>query len=214
MNYALAYERLIAKARARVRVDGYSELHHVLPRSLGGTDDSSNLVSLTSKEHFVAHMLLAKMHGGTMWTALMIMKGNKNRYCNLRLFEIARKHAFTEREKAIREKRLADPAFDAYMNKVKSDATKNRREGYQYKSTATFKKRFSEDQEFADQVKKNRAKAQAASAETVRKRSSEKAKKILDLRSQGLSYTKIMKEVQCSIGFVSKVVNHAEIFEH
>ncbi len=74
MDYALAYGRLMAKARERGAIDGYSERHHVLPRALGGTDDSSNLVSLTAREHFVAHLLLARMHGGSMWYALAIMK--------------------------------------------------------------------------------------------------------------------------------------------
>ncbi len=74
MDYALAYNRLIANARKRGVVDGYSERHHVLPKALGGSDDSSNLVSLTAREHFVAHLLLARMHGGSMWFALAIMK--------------------------------------------------------------------------------------------------------------------------------------------
>jgi len=211
MNYALAYERLIARARVRGALEGYFEMHHVLPRSLGGTDDKSNLVALTSKEHFIAHMLLAKMHGGTMWTAIMVMKGNKNRYCNARLFDIARKHAFTEREKAIKAKRLIDPAFDAYMHKVKSEATQNRIEGYQHKSAEKFKERLASDIEFSKKVSSNRAKAQAESAKVIRAKSAFKAEKILALRIQGKTYSQIMKEVECSIGFISKVVNHAEI---
>ena len=74
MDYALAYNRLIAMARKRGAIDGYSERHHVLPRALGGSDDSSNLVSLTAREHFIAHLLLARMHGGSMWFALALMK--------------------------------------------------------------------------------------------------------------------------------------------
>ena len=49
MDYALAYNRLIAKARQRVAIDGYVERHHILPKALGGTDDSSNLVALTGR---------------------------------------------------------------------------------------------------------------------------------------------------------------------
>lgn len=74
MDYALAYNRLIAKARQRVAIDGYVERHHILPKALGGTDDSSNLVALTAREHFIAHLLLARLHGGSMWYALAIMK--------------------------------------------------------------------------------------------------------------------------------------------
>lgn len=214
MNYFLIYERLIAKARVRVCPDGYVERHHVLPKALGGSDDSSNLVALTAKEHFLAHVLLAKIHGGIMWQAVIVMKGGKNRYCNGRLFEIARRHAFFEREKLIKQKRLNDPAFDAYMHKVRSDATKNRIEGYQAEAGKKFKERFAKDFEYAEKISKNRTKAQKASAASTRLKSSEKAKKILAMRADGKKYSDIMKEVECSIGFVSKVVNHAEIFEH
>lgn len=89
MNYALAYSKLIAHAKQRVCVNGYVERHHILPKALGGTDDSSNLVALTAREHFVAHVLLAKIHGGSMWHAVTIM--SKDNRINSRLFEMARK---------------------------------------------------------------------------------------------------------------------------
>jgi hypothetical protein len=38
--------------------------HHIVPRSLGGTDDSSNLVNLSYRQHFVAHRLLLKITRG------------------------------------------------------------------------------------------------------------------------------------------------------
>jgi hypothetical protein len=211
MNYFLAYQRLIAKAKARVCPEGYVERHHILPKALNGSDDSSNLVALTAKEHFVAHVLLAKIYGGIMWQAVIVMKGGKNRYCNSRLFEIARRHAFFEREKLIKQKRLDDPVFDAYMNKVKSYATKHRVEGYQVAAGEKFKERFISDREFASKISKNRAKAQESSAASVRLRSSAKAEKILAMRAKGKKYSEIMQSVGCSIGFVSKVVNHADV---
>lgn len=39
----------------------YYENHHIIPRSLGGGDDITNLVLLTPKEHYMCHMLLTKM---------------------------------------------------------------------------------------------------------------------------------------------------------
>ncbi len=41
-----------------------TERHHIVPRSLGGKDDNTNLVNLTLREHFIAHMLLARMLTG------------------------------------------------------------------------------------------------------------------------------------------------------
>jgi hypothetical protein len=37
--------------------------HHIIPRHMGGTDDPSNLVELTRKEHAMAHMKLYEQYG-------------------------------------------------------------------------------------------------------------------------------------------------------
>ena len=58
MNYKKVYNQLINKARSRTFIEGYTEIHHIIPKSEGGTDDEDNLVELTPKEHFVAHKLL------------------------------------------------------------------------------------------------------------------------------------------------------------
>lgn len=42
--------------------DGYTEKHHIVPRSLGGSDKSENIVKLTAKEHYICHLLLTKMY--------------------------------------------------------------------------------------------------------------------------------------------------------
>lgn len=38
----------------------YVERHHIVPRSLGGSDHCNNLVFLTAKEHYVVHRLLCR----------------------------------------------------------------------------------------------------------------------------------------------------------
>jgi hypothetical protein len=211
MNYFLIYQRLIAKAKERICPEGYVEKHHILPRALGGSDDSSNLVALTSREHFVAHVLLAKIHGGVMWSALLLMKG-KNKYTNARLFEIAREKAPIEREKAIAQKRSIDPSFDAYMNKVRSKATENRQEGYQKKAGEAFKIKFASDQEMAKRISENRKKANLLSVEARNKISFEKAQQVLKLRKDGLKYDDIRNTLNVSMGFISKVVNQGETY--
>lgn len=63
MNYQWHYERLVSTRKSRAREEGkYYERHHVIPRSMGGTDDESNLVYLTAREHFLAHWLLWRIH--------------------------------------------------------------------------------------------------------------------------------------------------------
>jgi hypothetical protein len=43
---------------------GYFEKHHILPKSLGGSNAQSNLASLTAREHYICHLLLVKMTSG------------------------------------------------------------------------------------------------------------------------------------------------------
>lgn len=62
MNYSKHYNLLIERARNRVPPEGYIERHHVIPRCMGGSDDRSNLVALTPEEHYLAHLLLVKIH--------------------------------------------------------------------------------------------------------------------------------------------------------
>jgi len=96
MNYQKVYDDLIAKCQARQSIDGYKERHHIIPKSLGGSNDSSNLVDLTAREHFIAHFLLAKIYGGTQWHAIKRMRGNDGFYINSRLYEVARKEISKE----------------------------------------------------------------------------------------------------------------------
>ena len=72
MNYAAHYNAIMERARDRV-LEGYGELHHIVPKCLGGTDDEDNLVYLTAKEHYVAHQLLCKMHPTSAGLALAAM---------------------------------------------------------------------------------------------------------------------------------------------
>ncbi|NBU99844.1 MAG: HNH endonuclease [Spirochaetia bacterium] len=61
MNYKKIYDQIIER-RKNNPFDGYSESHHIIPRSLGGTNDKSNLVKLSAREHFICHLLLVKIH--------------------------------------------------------------------------------------------------------------------------------------------------------
>ena len=73
MNYQNVYNRLVENAKLRTEISGYKEKHHIFPRSLGGTDDPTNLVDFTAREHFIAHLLLAKIYGGKMIHAVYMM---------------------------------------------------------------------------------------------------------------------------------------------
>lgn len=61
MNYIGQYAKLIDRAITRT-VSGYAEIHHISPRCMGGTDAASNLVRLTAREHYLAHLLLVRIY--------------------------------------------------------------------------------------------------------------------------------------------------------
>jgi len=58
-KYYTWYHQIIDKARTK-NYDGYSEVHHIIPSSLGGSDEPDNLIRLSYPEHFLCHWLLIK----------------------------------------------------------------------------------------------------------------------------------------------------------
>lgn len=61
MNYHKIYNQIIENRRL-IPYKGYVERHHIIPKCIGGTDDRSNLVELSAREHFICHLLLTKMY--------------------------------------------------------------------------------------------------------------------------------------------------------
>ena len=90
MDYKAVYYRIIEKAKKETELGnrkiGYYEKHHILPKSLGGSNNKENLVRLTAREHFICHWLLVKMYDkGTiernkMLCALWRMNNNGSKY--------------------------------------------------------------------------------------------------------------------------------------
>lgn len=87
-KYSKTYYSLIEKVKQRgwKKAKG-RERHHIIPQSLGGTNEKDNLVYITPREHFICHWLLIKMtegdERGKMLYALQGMKAEnkfQNRY--------------------------------------------------------------------------------------------------------------------------------------
>jgi len=76
-KYKKYYNAIVENARIQDRTC-YIEKHHIVPRSLGGSDDTSNIVKLTAREHFICHWLLTKfttgINKGKMIKALSLMR--------------------------------------------------------------------------------------------------------------------------------------------
>jgi hypothetical protein len=98
MDYKKIYNSIIENRIQNV-YDGYTENHHILPRSLGGSDDKTNLVRLNAREHFICHLLLTKIYdyntpsGKKMVKAFMMMmcsSKNQERYITSKEFKVLR----------------------------------------------------------------------------------------------------------------------------
>jgi hypothetical protein len=124
-KHSRKYFSIIA-ARQANPIEGYVERHHITPSSLGGSNDRSNIVRLTAREHWVCHLLLPKMLEGPAKFKMMAAIGrmavsNKNGFRhNSRTYQIA-KRMLSEAASLLGKGRVCS----AETKKKISDKTKN-----------------------------------------------------------------------------------------
>ena len=122
-KYTKCYFNIIKKAQLRSCDIGYSEKHHIIPKSLGGSNSIDNLVRLTAKEHYICHHLLTKMVEGedrskmvySFW--IMNSKNNKQDRVSMspRVYETIRK----EYSNLVRQKRLGKQTPEYVKEKIR-----------------------------------------------------------------------------------------------
>lgn len=95
-KYSHWYYAIISKAQAEGRVKYRSNIHydrhHIIPTSLGGSNDRLNKVWLTPREHFICHTLLMKCTEGKAKVSMACAwhrmstneRYNSKQYANLR----------------------------------------------------------------------------------------------------------------------------------
>lgn len=83
MDYQAVYERFISDRRRKERflTKGF-DVHHIQPRSLGGSNEASNLIRLNYADHMFAHIILAKLHPEMEVPAALMLTYRK--YCGKR----------------------------------------------------------------------------------------------------------------------------------
>jgi hypothetical protein len=81
MDWQKIYSQLIEKAKTR-QSESYSERHHILPKCLGGSNSKNNIVSLTGREHFIAHKILVLLYpdNASLKFALWAMCNQKGKH--------------------------------------------------------------------------------------------------------------------------------------
>lgn len=93
-KYYRAYLRIVESAASRGTGD---EWHHIIPKSLGGTDARENIVHLTEREHFICHSLLVRCTAGLVKRKMhfaywRMVNGARTYTPNARSYEWARKN--------------------------------------------------------------------------------------------------------------------------
>lgn len=80
MNYQRIHDTIIERAKTRKLEEG--ELHHIIPKCMGGSDEASNIVKLTYSEHYVIHQLLCKIYpkNPKLYIAAHIMSAAPGQY--------------------------------------------------------------------------------------------------------------------------------------
>lgn len=98
MDYRRIYQRLVEFRKCNpLGPEIYGETHHIIPTSLGGTDEQKNLVKLSAREHYICHLLLTRFYPVgrveryKMVTAFLMMlncrSGHQKRFISNRLYE-------------------------------------------------------------------------------------------------------------------------------
>ena len=142
-KYTLTYCKIIERAKTRC-LDGYVEKHHIIPKSLGGSNTKSNIVALTAKEHFICHMLLIKMVDHqykqkmihAWWAMSTLKKSCQERYkLSATMYSIVRKK-YSERMS------VYNPMKDPHSQTKRVETWKANRAARDYIPPRTLKDKF------------------------------------------------------------------------
>jgi hypothetical protein len=98
-KYTKLYFSIVTNAKSRtLHTETYIERHHIIPKSLGGSNSRDNLVNLTAREHFICHVLLTKMTNGQAYRKMIHAaigmrrsRSYQHRYVNSKLYESIKK---------------------------------------------------------------------------------------------------------------------------
>jgi hypothetical protein len=121
MNYTKIYNQLIERAKQRKSVEGYKEIHHIIPRSEGGTDESDNLVELTGREHFIAHKLLWMENPTFSRSAAFMMMSNSRKITWGSFYESVRKEFNESSNHPLRNSKVRKKQLEVIMGIPKSE---------------------------------------------------------------------------------------------
>ena len=130
MDYQRIYNEFIADRRIKERsLTGYTEKHHILPRSLGGDNSKENIIRLAAQDHYFAHELLAKIYRGKMINALWMMTTSSKYKTSRLMYQSAKENHVKEISpkliKAITGRKKSKDEIDRISKSLKDYFKKN-----------------------------------------------------------------------------------------
>lgn len=207
-KYYKWYKKIISSAKQREEyVTKYYETHHIIPKALGGTDDPTNLVRLTAREHFVSHILLTKFTSGEHYYKMLCAcngmrrhRDYQSRYINSRLYETVKKRFAEEHRARLSGKKLSPEHRTAISNGLKGRKSSVETIEKRVKAN-TGKKRTPEQRERMRQAQLNRI----PKTPEQKKQQSEKAGKKISEKLKGRKLSNEHKEkISKSLNGVTK----------
>ena len=177
-KYTKIYYQLIEKRKRDPisKDEVYCEKHHIIPKSLGGSNDDNNLVNLLPREHYIAHKLLTKMTSDRNKISMcwafhrMLHKKNSSFKINSKTYDIFRRFW----SEFMRENHIST-YDDSWALKVSESIKKswendnNRREKTASRMRETQKKLKQNKTYFEDQKERAKLGGQAAKLKVSKK---------------------------------------------
>jgi hypothetical protein len=163
MNYQKIYNSLVSKTYT----DDYTEVHHIIPKCLGGTNDKDNLVRLSPEAHYLAHQLLVKIHPDNhklVYAVNMMTMNLQGKRQNNKLFGWLRRRASEYRKEWLLEhghpkgmlgKHHKLENINKITSGIKQKAIEKRIEVYTYNLDGSFYKKYDSLIECALDLKTN-----------------------------------------------------------
>lgn len=189
-KYFKYYYSIVDRAKSRT-IYGYKERHHIIPKSLGGSNNKENIVDLTAREHFICHLLLTKMTDGKNKKSMVFAL---NALCNLenklqsryksRMYEFSRK-MFSEEQSKI----MIGPGNPMFGKTHSEESKRKMSESHKGKTPWNTGKSLSEAH------RKNISESNSGEKNFMfGKTHSEKSKNKISIKNKGHTYNKGIKK--------------------
>lgn len=165
-KYYFWYYNIITKALKRKNNLVYTEKHHIIPKSLGGSNKKENLVHLTAREHFICHWLLLKFTENSnkskmVWAfkCLSMSTKTQKRYINslaysnnkTLILEETKKRVLIAQKKAV-EKIKGKPKTEEHKKKISISAKKRWKDPKEKENLSNNMKKRWENEDYVNNM--------------------------------------------------------------